>query len=164
MRAMTAENNGQMKNDRCVKHFLDYLASERNASPHTISNYLLDIEQFVKFIRGDKANAGVKWDDADVFTARKFLIEFQKRGNEATTTARKLASLRSFYRFLVREEYVEVNPFGGLRAPKRSRKLPEILSVAEVDKLIRMPAKIVKKPAGKNLRERSGPRPGRKVP
>jgi len=153
---MTTENTCRVKSNKCVEHFLDYLGNERNASPHTISNYLLDIEQFVEFIWGDKAAGGIKWDDADVFTARKFLVEFQKRGSEATTTARKLASLRSFYRFLVREEYVEVNPFSGLRAPKRSRKLPEILSVAEVGRLIEMPAKLAKKTGGKNLSAPSG--------
>jgi len=153
---MTIENTCQIRSNRCVEHFLNYLGNERNASPHTISNYLLDIGQFVKFIWGDKPAESVKWDEADVFTARKFLVEFQKRGSEATTTARKLASLRSFYRFMVREEYVEVNPFSGLRAPKRSRKLPEILSVAEVGRLLEMPAKLAKKTGGKNLSAPSG--------
>ncbi|MDD4872811.1 MAG: tyrosine-type recombinase/integrase, partial [Kiritimatiellae bacterium] len=110
----------------------------------------LDIGQFVGFVGTGKPVEKFQWDDVDVFAARKFLVEFQKRGSEATTTGRKLASLRSFYRFLVREGYTETNPFGGLRGPKRSRKLPEILSVDEIGRLMEMPSKLAKKAAGRN--------------
>ena len=143
---MPAEETALIKNNECVAHFLKYLENERNASPHTISNYLLDIEQFVKSIGTGNNAADFKWDEVDVFAARKFLVVFQKRGNEATTTGRKLASLRSFYKFMVREGHTEVNPFAGLRGPKRSRKLPEILSVEEIGRLLEMPAKLGRKP------------------
>lgn len=131
-------------NDVAVAHFSRYLENERNASVHTISGYLLDIGQFVLFTWGDRKLTCINWKSADVFAARKFLVEFQKAGMEPSTTGRKLASLRSFYRFLLREEYVDVNPFVGLRAPKRSRKLPEIFSVDEVVKLLESPAKMLK--------------------
>lgn len=126
--------------DGCVRHFVDYLENERNASEHTIANYLLDIKQFADFVWPDRKNEGIQWAKADVFSARRFLVEFQKAGMQATTTGRKLSSLRSFYRFLEREEYITENPFVGLRAPKRARKLPEVLSVAEIEKLIAAPA------------------------
>lgn len=139
---MATEDTVNIRSDKCVAHFVNYLESERNASPHTVSGYLLDIDQFVKCTGVGKSSGRFKWDDVDVFAARKFLVDFQKRGSEATTTGRKLASLRSFFRFLVREEYVEGNPFGGLRSPKRSRKLPEIFSVDEIGRLLDMPAKM----------------------
>lgn len=129
--------------DACLQHFVKYLENERNASVHTVEGYLMDIAQFVAFTWGDEAVGKVKWGSADTFAARKFLVEFQKAGMQPATTGRKLSSLRSFYRFLEREEYVEVNPFGGLRAPKRSRKLPEVLSAGEVVKLIEAPAKML---------------------
>jgi integrase/recombinase XerC len=138
--------------DACVCHFLKYLENERNASPHTISNYLLDIKQFVAFtwaVDDDDGKKKIRWGDADAFAARRFLVEFQKTGMQPTTTGRKLSSLRSFYRFLEREEYIEVNPFGGLRAPKRPRKLPEILSVEEVTRLIEAPAGMLKQDKGR---------------
>lgn len=131
--------------DPCIAHFVNYMETERNASRHTISNYLIDIAQYVVITWGEKAGPPVKWGSADRFSGRKFLVEFQKRGNEATTTSRKLSSLRSFYRFLEREEYVESNPFGGLRPPRKPRKLPEVLSIAQVTALIEAPLKIFKR-------------------
>jgi integrase/recombinase XerC len=128
--------------DPCVEHFVRYLESERNASRHTVSGYLLDIAQFVRAIWGNDGKPPFKWGDADRFAARRFLVEFQKKGQEPTTTARKLASLRSFYKFLEREEYAERNPFGGLRAPKKARKLPNVLSVAEMTRLLDAPTKV----------------------
>jgi len=144
---MQAEGIDDIKKDKCVGHFLNYLESERNASPHTVSGYLLDIAQFARFSAGDKGMAAFRWDEVDNFAARKFLVGFQKSGSQATTTGRKLSSLRTFYRFLEREGYVDSNPFSGLRAPKKSRNLPEILSVAEVGRLLEAPAKAAKKPA-----------------
>ena len=131
--------------DPCVAHFLNYLENERNASSHTIADYLLDISQFVNFMWGQNSAPPFKWAEPDRFSARKFLVEFQKAGLHPATTARKLACLRSFYRFLEREEYSEQNPFGGLRAPKRSKRLPDILSVNEVTKLLETPARLLKK-------------------
>lgn len=133
--------------DPCVMHFSRYLTTERNASEHTISNYLIDIRQFVRFTWGEKAVPPYKWNDADRFSARKFLVEFQKAGNEATTTGRKLSALRSFYKFLQREDYADHDPFSGLRAPKKARNLPDILSVAEVVRLLEAPARSLKKTA-----------------
>ena len=139
------DSGNESAGDPCVEHFVRHLESERNASPHTISGYRLDIGQFVKSIWGPEAKPPFKWGEADRFAARRFLVEYQKRGQEPTTTARKLASLRSFYKFLEREEYAARNPFGGLRAPKKARKLPLILSVPEMTRLLDAPMKAWKR-------------------
>ena len=130
--------------DPCVKHFLSYLENERNASMHTVTSYLLDIGQFAGFVWKNDVQPPLKWSEVDRFAARKFLVEFQKAGLQPTTTGRKLAGLRSFYRFLEREEYVDQNPFAGLRGPKKSRQLPNVLSVDEVAKLLKAPLKMLK--------------------
>jgi integrase/recombinase XerC len=78
----------------------------------------------------------------DRFAARRFLVESQKNGQAATTTSRKLSSLRAFYKFLEREGLLPANPFTGLKAPKRARTLPHFLSVGEVTRLLEMPAKL----------------------
>ena len=126
----------------CVAHFLAYLEHERNASAHTLSNYARDINQFATQVWGGDASSPLAWKEPDRFAARGFLVETQKSGSKATTTARKLASLRSFYRFLEREGYVEHNPFSGLRAPKRDSSLPEIFSIKEVNRLLEAPAAV----------------------
>jgi integrase/recombinase XerC len=128
-------------NDPCIEHFVTYLEGEKNASEHTIQNYVLDIRQFCEITWGPDAEPPYAWGEADRFTARKFLVFFQKLEMAPTTTARKLSALRSFYRFLLREEYVEQNPFSGLSLPKKGSYLPQILSVSEVGTLLDAPAK-----------------------
>ena len=132
---------GGLDADPCVAHFRRYLQHEVNASVHTVVNYLRDIGQFVERVWGPEVRPPWAWKSADRFAARKFLVSFQKAGAEPTTTARKLSSLRSFYRFLVREEYAADNPFTAVSGPKRGRKLPDILSVQEVARLLAAPAR-----------------------
>ncbi len=130
-----------LHDDSCVAQFLAHLEHERNASPHTISNYLLDIAQFARFTWTVDAISPFAWDRVDRFQARAFLIDSQKRGSEATTTSRKLSTLRTFFKFMEREAMVPANPFMGLKAPKRARKLPHFLSVDEVNRLLAAPMK-----------------------
>ena len=125
--------------DPCVDHFVQYLEGEKNASEHTISNYLIDIRQYCEIVWGEDARPPYKWKEADRFSARKFLVFFQKLELAPTTTGRKLSALRSFYKFLLREEYVDQNPFSGLSLPKKGSYLPQILSVTEIEKLLDAP-------------------------
>lgn len=127
--------------DPCVMQFLAHLEHERNASRHTISSYLLDIAQFARFTWTADAVPPFAWGGVDRFNARAFLVDSQKRGSEAATTSRKLSSLRAFFRYMEREEMVAANPFAGLKAPKRARKLPHFLSVDEVNRLLAAPMK-----------------------
>jgi integrase/recombinase XerC len=128
--------------DPCVAYFCRYLTAERNASRHTLAGYVCDIGQFAQLTWPDATGRTYPWKDADRFAARRFLVESQKAGSRPATTARKLASLRSFYKFLEREEKADRNPFAGLRPPKRDRRLPEILSVAEVTRLLETPLRV----------------------
>lgn len=140
----------KLMKDECAAHFVHYLENERNASALTVRNYLVDIGQFAVMMWGDDALPPFAWGECDRFKARGFLVGYQKEGREAATTGRKLSSLRSFYRFLEREDYIDQNPFGGLRAPKRGRKLPAVMSVDDVIRLLDAPGKILKR-KGKNV-------------
>ena len=140
--------------DPCVEHFVQYLEGERDASRHTISNYLVDIRQYCEIVWGENALPPYKWSEADRFTARKFLVFFQKLELAPATTGRKLSALRSFYKFLLREEYVELNPFSGLNLPKKGSYLPQILSTTEVVKLLDAPAKHAQTQETKNPKVR----------
>ena len=128
--------------DPCVEHFMQYLQTEKNASRHTVSSYLIDIRQFEELTWGIESKPPYAWDSADRMTARAFLISFQTLELEPTTTSRKLSSLRSFYKFMVREEYVISNPFVGLHLPKKGSYLPTVLSVNEVTQLVEAPQKM----------------------
>lgn len=125
--------------DPAIAGFLRYLEVERNASSYTVDAYLQDISQFTAFI-WDEAAPPFPWRETDRFHARRFLMLFQKAEAAPATTARKLASLRSFFRYLERESFIKLNPFGGLRAPKQPRNLPDILSVTEIDRLLEAPS------------------------
>ncbi len=127
--------------DPAVAGFMNYLSVERNASEHTVSAYTQDIQQFVAFI-WETPEVPLAWRTVDRFQARRFLMEFQRCGSAPATTGRKLASLRSFFKFQEREELVTVNPFSGLRAPKQPRNLPNVLSVQEIDRLLGSPDRV----------------------
>jgi site-specific recombinase XerD len=122
--------------DPCVDHFVRYLESEKNASAHTVSNYMRDILQFADLIWPEEPP---RWKGADRLAARRFLVSFQKAACAPSTTGRKLSALRSFYRFLMREGYVDSNPFSGLRLPRKGRPLPGVLTRAEAGQLLNAP-------------------------
>lgn len=127
--------------DPALEHFVRYLTGEKNASDHTVASYLIDLRQFIAQKWGENARPPFRWKEVDRMAARTYLVGHQKAGKESATTRRKLSAMRSFFRFLVREEYVPSNPFTGVVMPKRARKLPEVLSVDEVRRLLEAPMK-----------------------
>jgi integrase/recombinase XerC len=135
------------KNDPWIEYFLLYLENERNASSHTINNYLIDIRQFCEITWGDTAQPPYDWKSADRFAARKFLVYFQKKEFSPASTSRKLSALRSFYKFLLREEQVDQNPFSNLPVPKKGQHLPQVLSIKEIDALLAAPVEMAAKRA-----------------
>ncbi len=114
------------------------MEGEKNASRHTLDAYSRDILQFAAFVWPDQP-APYPWPAITRIQARSFLVNVQKTGAMPTTTGRKISSLRSFYRFLLREGEVKVNPFSGLPQPKKNRDLPQILSPAEILRLLDAP-------------------------
>jgi integrase/recombinase XerC len=119
--------------------FSAYLRAERDASEHTLTNYMMDIRQFIELQWGEGASPPFTWKLIDRFAARRFLVHQQKIEREPATARRKLSSLRSFFKFMLREDMVSMNPFSGLVLPKLSRKLPKVLSVDEVGRLLNAP-------------------------
>ncbi|MCM8795003.1 MAG: tyrosine recombinase XerC [Candidatus Omnitrophica bacterium] len=120
--------------DRYVEKFLNYLKVERNASVHTLRNYAKDLSVL-------KAAAGeLPWEKVDLLVLRRFVADQRTQGLSKVTVARRVASIRSFFRFLCRDGYLEKNPALGLSRPKLDKKLPSFLSVEEVFKLMEAPA------------------------
>ena len=148
-----------MKNiqDPCVEHFVQYLEGERNASEYTVSNYQMDIRQFIQLTWGDEVKPPYNWKEVDRFAARRFLVFFQKLEMAPATTGRKLSALRSFYKFLVREEVVPLNPFTGIPLPKKGSYLPSVLSVREVEQLLAAPHALAGEGNKKSLFEEYAP-------
>ncbi|MCS6780797.1 MAG: tyrosine recombinase [Geminicoccaceae bacterium] len=112
--------------------FLEMLAVERGASPHTLSAYRNDLARAAAFLRA-RGTALEAASDADL---RGFLRAETEAGRSAATLARRVAALRHYFRFLYLEGHRSDDPAAGLEAPKRTAPLPRILSEAEVAALI----------------------------
>lgn len=125
--------------DPAVAQFVDHLRVERNASDHTLAGYLTDIRQFCVQLWGEDASPPFAWKTPDRYAARRFLASFQKAGRAPATARRKMSSLRSFFRFLMREGLVKNNPFSGLQQPRVRHRLPKVLSRGEVLRLLEAP-------------------------
>lgn len=122
-----------------MESFAAYLRAERDASEHTLSNYFMDIRQFIALTWGEGAPPPFDWKGIDRFAARRFLVHQQKQDREPATTRRKLSSMRTFFKFMLREGHVAGNPFSGLVLPKLPKRLPKLLSVEEVGTLLNAP-------------------------
>ena len=129
--------------------FVQYLRVEKNASPHTVENYLMDMRQFISHVWDVGAPPPYAWASINRMHARSFLVYFQKAGCKPSTTSRKLSSLRSFFKFMQREEMIKTNPFSGLPLPKREKYLPDILSITEVGQLLDAPKRLMADPLQK---------------
>ena len=130
--------------DRYLEKFLAYLKVERNASPYTLVNYthdLIMLQQFLATPDSSKAAPGpIDWTTVDLVALRRYAADLRGRGQAKSSVARRIAAIRSFFRFLCREGHLAVNPAAGLTAPKRDRKLPVFLGVPDVTKLLEAPA------------------------
>ena len=115
---------------RYIDKFIYYLKIEKNASEYTIVNYSIDLRDFGNFL-GDTALEAISYLDL-----RRYLAHMRGRNYSKRTIARKLASLRSFFKFLYREGYLKANPASGVATPKLEKKLPLFLGTSEVVKLI----------------------------
>lgn len=130
---------GRVAADPAIRRFLQYLDDERGASAHTRAAYFRDLTGFAATLWGESPPLPIPWGDVDRMMCRAFLAKSQKRGAGSATTARRLSAIRSFYRFLERETMVTDNPLEGLPAPKKKRNLPNVLSVQEIERLLKAP-------------------------
>ena len=128
--------------DPLVQQFESYLTAERNASQHTVDNYLRDVAQFGDALRGNSdAHGYSNWLAATDAEARRFLVSLTAGGASPTTVRRKLAANRTFYRFLQREGVIKDNPFALLKGPRKAKILPKTLSVADLQAFLSRPQK-----------------------
>lgn len=135
-----------------VQRFVDYLRHERHFSPYTARCYAADLRQLIEYLGGDRVDPQSDHYDpeavpmlearlleADAMTVRGFLAHLDTFGYSAATTARKIATLRSFYKWLLRLGRVETNPMVLIRTPKQSKRLPKAISVEQVEALLDAP-------------------------
>jgi len=157
-----------MDNSVIVQDFVSYLKFEKHFSEHTAKCYRADLVQFTSFLsdhksdtHNDASQTSNPWESpaatatatqtqtavdidaaiiaADVNTIRRYMAELGENHYSKSTTARKLATLRSFYKFLVKRDHVSSNPVVSIKTPKQDKKLPKFLEYEEVVRLLNTP-------------------------
>ncbi|KHE67027.1 tyrosine recombinase XerC, partial [Halobacillus sp. BBL2006] len=113
------------------RSFIEYLKIEKNASPLTVENYSKDIDVFADFLESE----GLSLNQCEYSTIRIFLSRLHEAELSRRTVSRKISSLRSFFRFLDREEIIQNNPFVNVSLPKESYKIPEFFYEEEIKQL-----------------------------
>lgn len=121
-----------------IERFIEYLRVERNASPLTLKSYEEDLIALVLYLE-EVEDRPVKIVEVTTLSLRRFIAQLQEEGYAKSTISRKLACLRSYFRFAVREGWIEANIAKPLRNPRAGRKLPHFLSAEEIAKILEIP-------------------------
>lgn len=145
-----------------INQFVDYLRNERHFSPYTARCYGADLRQYVEYLESPNAAqaeiAGVtaemdgpsndpiaigdKLKQADPMVVRGFLSHLDQFGYSPATTARKIATLRSFYKWMNKRGIIESNPMLLIRTPKQTKRLPKAITVEQVEQLLQPPTTV----------------------
>ncbi|HEY6803119.1 MAG TPA: tyrosine recombinase XerC [Pyrinomonadaceae bacterium] len=129
--------------EQLLEQFLEHLRYERNVSTHTLRNYASDLEQFLDHLAPRDSESGQRnlpdIKDVDHLTIREWLAVLHTDQKKKSSIARKLAALRTFFQFLVREGLLEGNPAKLVATPKQEKKLPKHLSVEDAIRFIETP-------------------------
>lgn len=119
-----------------LKAFLRHLETVRNLSPHTLRAYAGDLGELVDGLQTLEVAA---FGDVDLFTLRRYLATLRDRALQPASVARKISSIRALFRWLAEAGRIEADPAQGLRTPRRSRLLPNVLTPTEVEQLLESP-------------------------
>lgn len=122
-----------------TRTFLQYLKTQRNYSPHTIAGYEDDLRQFSEFLQRHFADRPFSINDIDHVTIRLFLGDCLERNFAKRSIARKLACLKSFFKYLQRTKVVDRNPAANVATPKLEKRLPQYLDEESVSDLMKQP-------------------------
>lgn len=129
-----------------LKKFLDYILKQKNYSINTVKNYEIDISEFNDYLNKE----GINYLDIDYDSIKGYLMELYNKKLSRNSVARKLSSLRSFYKYLFNNDLIEQNPFKYVSTPKKEKHLPKYLGVEDLEVLFNTPD--LSKPLGQRDR------------
>lgn len=118
-----------------LESFVNYLTLERNFSQHTIASYVNDLYRYLLFVENLEKSVA----EITLTHIQSFILELHDAGLEARSVARNISAIRSFHKFLVRENIIEINATENLHQPKPAQHLPTVLTVDEVFRLLNAP-------------------------
>lgn len=123
--------------DSLIDHFIHYLAVEKGLATNTLESYQRDLLTYTAYLR----EQGVaRIEESNRAHIVGYLMMLKEKGRATATLSRNLASIRAFYQFLVRDRYLDKDPSVHLETPKIEKRLPKVLSVTEVERLLDGPA------------------------
>jgi integrase/recombinase XerC len=129
--------------EQLIEQFLEHLRYERNVSAHTLRNYASDLVQFLDHVAPADPKSGKRevpdLKELDHLTIREWLAKLHTAQKKKSSVARKLAALRTFFQFLVREGLLENNPAKLVSTPRLEKKLPQHLSIEEAVRFVETP-------------------------
>jgi tyrosine recombinase XerC/tyrosine recombinase XerD len=131
-----------------LQDYLNYLSVERGLAKNTLESYGRDLHQYLEYLQEKKNLSLANTTQATVIG---YLLQLQARGKATATLSRSLAAIKSYYHYMARENRIERDPTVNLDAPKQEKKLPRVLTVAEVERLLEQPD--IKNPVG--IRDRA---------
>ncbi|HEY8344494.1 MAG TPA: site-specific tyrosine recombinase XerD [Bacillota bacterium] len=135
-----------------LQDFINYLSVERGLAPNTLESYGRDLNQYLTYLKEKKGlKSAAELSSTTQATVAGYLLSLQAKGRATSTISRSLAAIKSFYHFLAREMLIPRDPTANLEAPKQEKRLPKVLSVEDVLKLLEQPD--LKTPAG--IRDRA---------
>lgn len=121
-----------------VSEFLNYLEKVRHYSPHTILSYRRDLQDFLEFMQEYRGEGEVELKSIDKLSIRHFLGQMSEKGAKARTLARKLAALKSFFSWGLKQGRLEINPAYSLKSPRISKSLPGVVDEEDSAKLMEL--------------------------
>lgn len=121
---------------RVIQDFISYLSVERGLAENTLESYQRDLIKYFNFLQGRKLSC---FEEASRKTIIQFLAGEREKGLSPATLTRNLASVRSFYNFLLQEQVVQRNPAAEMETPRLEKKLPRVLSFQDVELLLEQP-------------------------
>lgn len=123
---------------KIIEEFILKLHSEKNTSSNTEISYKRDLTKFLEYLNNGRK---IKLETVTEIDLENYIKYLDSLGRAATTVSRNIASLKSFFAFLCEKGLVDKNPAIGLKAPKIEKKVPDVLSIKEVDALLKQPSR-----------------------
>ena len=124
--------------ERQLKHFFDFLENDKKLSDNTLQSYKRDLKQFRKYLEACELHYNrVKEEDM-----KDYIRELQEEGKKPSSISRCIASIRSFYQFVLKNKKVKVDPTQNIQSPKIEKRVPSILTSKEVELLLDQPKDI----------------------
>ncbi|MDK2820054.1 MAG: integrase/recombinase XerD [Clostridia bacterium] len=119
-----------------LDEYLYYLVVERGLAENTLQSYSTGLEQYIKYLKEAGVNS---FNEVSRGLIVAYMVKMQQKGKSPATICQHLAALKSFHQFLLREKLVDNDPTANMESPRQSKKLPQILTVDEVEKLLAQP-------------------------